>query len=277
MEERTLSPRRLRPDLPFRRIALVLSGGGALGAYEVGVLRVLEAVRLAPAIVAGVSIGAINAVVWRAHDGRTAVLEDIWRRMTASDVGFRWVTLVLRALGGLVATLGMLELILTLLGTRELSGSYWLWRRSSARVDLASTMLDLWMWGLFALAGVLAVVLSRPVESWLAHQRPIADTGRASRLFGRVVLGLWAGYALVWALGVSWPHRFTVSALLMIALVWLANRPGRSSGWGRRVMHVLTPETRGRGLWGWRDGSACSSAWWRAATRPGSRAPTCGW
>ena len=52
--------RRLRPDLPFSRPAVVLSGGGALGAYEVGVLRVLEAVGLRPAIVAGVSIGALN-------------------------------------------------------------------------------------------------------------------------------------------------------------------------------------------------------------------------
>jgi len=228
----------------------VLSGGGALGAYEVGVLRVLEAVRLAPAIVAGVSIGAINAVVWRAHAGRTAVLEEVWRRMTATDVGFRWVTLVLRALGVLVAALGLIELLLTLLGSRELSGSYWLWKRSSARIDLTSTVLDLWMWGLFALAGVLAMVLSRPVESWLAHQRPVADIGRASRLFGRIVLGLWVVYAVVWILGFPWPHRFTLSVLFVVALVWLANRPGHSSGWARRMMHVLTPETRGRGLWG---------------------------
>ena len=58
-----MSARRLRPDLPFSRPAVVLSGGGALGAYEVGVLRVLEAVGLRPAIVAGVSIGALNAVI----------------------------------------------------------------------------------------------------------------------------------------------------------------------------------------------------------------------
>jgi len=249
-DERAPSPRRLRPDLPFRRIALVLSGGGALGAYEVGVLRVVEVVRLIPAIVAGISVGAINAVVWQAHGGRTAVLEEVWRRMTATDVGFRWVTLVLRGLGALVATLGLVELFLTLIGSRELSGSYWIWKHGSARINRASTMLDLWMWGLFALAGMLAMALSRPVESWLAHQRPVADLGRASRRFGRVVLGLWGVYSVVWILGVPWPHRFTVSALLAVALVWLANRPGRSSGWARRLAHLLTPETRGRGLWG---------------------------
>jgi predicted acylesterase/phospholipase RssA len=247
---RSRGPGGLRTDLPFRRVALVLSGGGALGAYEVGVLRVVEAVRLMPAIVAGVSIGAINAVVWRAHGGRTAALEESWRRMTGTDVGFRWVTLALRALGALVATLGLVEVFLTLVGSRELSGSYWLWRHGSARLDRASTLLDLWMWGLFALVGMLAMALTRPVESWLAHQRPAADLGRASRRFGQIVLGLWGLYAAVWILGVPWPHRFTVSALLAVAVVWVANRTGRPDGWARRVAHLLTPETRGRGLWG---------------------------
>jgi predicted acylesterase/phospholipase RssA len=242
--------RRLRGDLPFRRIALVLSGGGALGAYEAGVLRVVEAVRLRPAIVAGVSVGAINAVIWLAHGGRAAVLEDVWRRMTPTEAGFRWVTLVLRALGALVAALGLMELLLTLAGSRELSAAYWLWRRSSALLDLTSTLLDLSMWGLFGLAGVLAMLLSRRVESWLARRRPAGDPRRASRLFGQVVLGLWSAYALVWLLGLPWPHRFTVSVLLLIALVWLANRPGWSEGWARRLVHVLMPETRGRGLWG---------------------------
>ncbi len=245
-----LNPRRLRPDLPFRRIALVLSGGGALGAYEVGVLRVVEALRLTPAVVAGVSVGAINAVVWQAHGGRAAVLEDVWRRMTATDVGFRWVTLALRALGALVAAVGLIELLLTLAGSRELSGSYWFWRRSSARIDLTSTLLDLGMWGLFALAGVVAMLFSRRVESWLARRRSPGDPGRTSRLFGRIVIGLWSVYAVVWILGLPWPHRFTMSALLMLALIWLANRPGQSNGWARRLLHVLMPETRGSGLWG---------------------------
>src|SRR5207249_10850048 len=59
--------RALRADFPFRHVALVLSGGGALGAYEVGVLKVLERLGLAPALVAGVSSGALNAVAWVAH------------------------------------------------------------------------------------------------------------------------------------------------------------------------------------------------------------------
>jgi predicted acylesterase/phospholipase RssA len=242
--------RALRPDLPFGRIALVLSGGGALGAYEVGVLKVLEAVRLAPAIVAGVSIGAFNAVVWQAHGGATAALEATWRRLGAADVGFRWVTLLMRVLGGLVAVLGLWELVLTSAGSRELSGAYWLWKRSSARLDFDSTVLDLWMWGLFACAGLAAMLLSRRVEAWLAGRRPAADPARAARLFSRVLLALWLAYALVWVLGLAWPHRFSVSLLLVTTLAWLAGRSSRPTSWARLALHVLMPETRGRGLWG---------------------------
>ena len=244
-----MSLRRLRADLPFRRLARVLSGGGARGAYEVGVLRVLEVVGLCPVIVAGVSIGAINAVVWRAHAGGCAVLEDVWRRLTAADVGFRWLTLLLRTLGGLVGFVGLLEMALTLAGSRELSGSHWFWRRASARIDFASTMLDLWMWGLFALVGVLAAVFSRRIEGWLARRHPAADPTRASRIFARVLLGLWVFYAGIWALGVPWPHRFTASVLLVTTLGWLANRPGQSNRWARLLTHAFLPETRGRGLW----------------------------
>lgn len=245
-----MSARRLRPDLPFSRPALVLSGGGALGAYEVGVLRVLEAVGLRPAIVAGVSIGALNAVIWRAHDGSTAALEEVWRRLTPADVGFRWITLLLRTLGALVAVVGVFELLSTLAGSRELSGSYWLWRRASARIDLASTLLDLWMWAFFIVAGVLAALFSRRIEAWMARRRPAADPARAWRRVGYALLGLWGVYLAVWALGAPWPHRFSVSVLLVGGVVWLASRPGRTNGWARLLLHAFMPETRGRGLWG---------------------------
>ena len=45
--------------------AIVLQGGGALGAYEYGVLKALYEARpvFTPAVVTGVSIGAITAAV----------------------------------------------------------------------------------------------------------------------------------------------------------------------------------------------------------------------
>jgi NTE family protein len=63
--------------------ALVLQGGGALGAYELGVMRRLaKEPWFPPKVVTGVSIGAINAalLVGGRGDGLEA-LEEAWRRL----------------------------------------------------------------------------------------------------------------------------------------------------------------------------------------------------
>src|SRR6266704_3557056 len=97
----------IRSDFPFRRVALVLAGGGAFGAYEVGVLRALHAIGLKPHIIAGASVGAINALGWVAHDGDPAALERTWRHLRSSDVGIRWGVLVLRAAGTFLFAFGL--------------------------------------------------------------------------------------------------------------------------------------------------------------------------
>ena len=81
------SPRALRPDLGFRRIALVLSGGGAQGAYAVGVLKTLEAVALRPQVIAGVSVGAMSAVAWAALGFRTLIETPFEARAALADSG----------------------------------------------------------------------------------------------------------------------------------------------------------------------------------------------
>ena len=63
--------------------AIVLQGGGALGAYEYGVLRALYEQRpgFRPVAVAGVSIGAITAAVLGGAKGDPiAALDTLWRR-----------------------------------------------------------------------------------------------------------------------------------------------------------------------------------------------------
>jgi NTE family protein len=83
---RTGSARRHRPT------ALVLPGGGARAAYQVGFLRYVarEFPEARFDIVFGVSAGAINAAFLAAHRGtfREAVadLADVWRGLTAGDV-----------------------------------------------------------------------------------------------------------------------------------------------------------------------------------------------
>jgi len=49
--------------LPFERVALVLQGGGALGAYQAGVYEALAESGIEPDWIAGISIGGINAAI----------------------------------------------------------------------------------------------------------------------------------------------------------------------------------------------------------------------
>ncbi len=47
----------------FERIALVLSGGAALGAYQAGAYAALEGSGVRPNWIAGTAIGAVNAAI----------------------------------------------------------------------------------------------------------------------------------------------------------------------------------------------------------------------
>src|ERR1700733_10457888 len=73
-----------RPRLPFEKIALVLQGGGALGAYQAGVYEALAAANINPDWIAGISIGAINGalIAGNALETRVAKLRSFWKRVT---------------------------------------------------------------------------------------------------------------------------------------------------------------------------------------------------
>lgn len=64
---------------------LVLQGGGALGAYQAGVYEEMQAHGLAPAWVAGVSIGAINAAIIAGNPPGRRVdrLHEFWNLLTS--------------------------------------------------------------------------------------------------------------------------------------------------------------------------------------------------
>jgi predicted acylesterase/phospholipase RssA len=67
--------------------ALVLQGGGALGAFELGVARVLYGeMAWRPDVVAGVSIGAVTAILLARPRGGDplAAVEAFWRRVTVA-------------------------------------------------------------------------------------------------------------------------------------------------------------------------------------------------
>lgn len=91
----------MNPFAATTRVGLVLAGGGARGAYQVGVIQYLAESGLSVAAVAGTSIGALNGAVVAAHDSPTAAivhLRTLWTEVarvagpgvtgpgTASDV-----------------------------------------------------------------------------------------------------------------------------------------------------------------------------------------------
>src|SRR5438067_5905033 len=85
---------RSRP--PFECIALLLQGGGALGAYQAGVYEALTAADLHPDWIAGISIGAINGalIAGNAPEARVEKLRAFWERVTAKSCGdwsARWL------------------------------------------------------------------------------------------------------------------------------------------------------------------------------------------
>ncbi|HVQ09793.1 MAG TPA: patatin-like phospholipase family protein [Allosphingosinicella sp.] len=109
---RALTPERLPlPD----QVALVLQGGGALGAYQAGIVEGLEARRIEIDWVAGISIGAVNAAIVAGNppERRVARLRGFWEEMTAAlpalpfAGGGQWREWMHMASAGFVAAQGV--------------------------------------------------------------------------------------------------------------------------------------------------------------------------
>ena len=73
---------------PFECIALLLQGGGALGAYQGGVYQALSEARLHPDWVAGISIGAINSALIAGNppEARVERLRKFWELVTMAPL-----------------------------------------------------------------------------------------------------------------------------------------------------------------------------------------------
>ena len=64
---------------------LILQGGGAIGAFECGVVKALEDLQTYPDIVAGVSIGAFNGAIIASHPRHAApALEAFWKELAVN-------------------------------------------------------------------------------------------------------------------------------------------------------------------------------------------------
>jgi NTE family protein len=74
---------------PFERIALLLQGGGALGAYQGGVYQALAEANLHPDWVAGISIGTINSapIAGNPPEERVERFRAFWETVSTPPVG----------------------------------------------------------------------------------------------------------------------------------------------------------------------------------------------
>ena len=73
---------------PDSRPALVLSGGGLLGAVQVGVLKALFRAGFRPSMVVGTSVGALNGAFVAFHPDAVGIsqLEEVWCDLRASRI-----------------------------------------------------------------------------------------------------------------------------------------------------------------------------------------------
>jgi len=96
--------------------AFVLSGGGNLGAIQVGMLKALSDAGIHPDAIVGASVGAVNGS-WLAGRGPGADMEElaeVWRGLRRSDV------FPTRLLGGLRGFLGQTDHLFPDTGLRRL-------------------------------------------------------------------------------------------------------------------------------------------------------------
>ncbi len=66
------------------KIAFVLSGGGAKGAYEIGFIKAMLELNIFPDIITGTSIGALNGCLFAQQDYQIAI--DLWEHITIDQI-----------------------------------------------------------------------------------------------------------------------------------------------------------------------------------------------
>jgi NTE family protein len=137
--------------LPFECVALVLQGGGALGAYQAGVYEALAEAGIHPDWLAGISIGAINCALIAGNPPETRVdrLREFWEGITSNP-----------------------------------SRSWCEWT-NVAKGDAARLWLNQWHAGLALLAGTPGFLAPRYLPPWLYP----SGTANATSLFDTRGLG----------------------------------------------------------------------------------------
>jgi NTE family protein len=129
-----------RRKLPFECVALLLQGGGALGAYQGGVYEALAEADIHPNWIAGISIGAINAAILAGNPPNSRVdrLREFWMQVTST--------------------------------------APWDWSGNSLQSDDARNLLNQMSAGLAAVFGATGFFSARGVMPWLQAGGTMAAT-----------------------------------------------------------------------------------------------------
>src|ERR1700674_4496618 len=97
------------------RVGVVLSGGGARGAYEAGVLMAFQDAEISTHILAATSIGSINAASYAAHSeglvGKADSLVKSWMELTPAMLGIDWSRYIFTLAGLIAASAGIGNLV----------------------------------------------------------------------------------------------------------------------------------------------------------------------
>ena len=159
------------------KTAFVFAGGGSLGAVQVGMLKALHSAGVEPDMVAGVSVGAINAFCYACDPTAAgiAALERIWRRLRRADIfpapGLRGLWRVARGQDHLIAPIGLGRLLRDQLPAR----------------DFADCRLPCWVVATNALSGTAVALNQGPAIPALLASTAIPALFPPVRIAGRLL------------------------------------------------------------------------------------------
>ncbi len=104
-----------RPEAFSSRVGVVLSGGGARGAYEAGVLMAFQDASVPTHIITASSIGSINAASYASHSeghiGKADNLVKSWMELTPATLGIDWSRYIFLLAGLIAASAGIANFI----------------------------------------------------------------------------------------------------------------------------------------------------------------------
>src|SRR5579859_7024238 len=145
------------------RIGVVLSGGGARGAYEAGVLTAFADHSVPTHILACTSVGSINAASYAGYSetyvGNPERLLESWSEVTPTAVGIDWSRYILVLSGLVIASAGFGNMLIEWLHERNVSVHLFFPKLTWLMLGLTGVMIMLFYDHLTYLGHVVAVSL----------------------------------------------------------------------------------------------------------------------